>query len=112
MKMLTFTDALIHDLYAHIETRSIFPQFKKYITSGPVIAMVLEREDTIRAARKMCGATDPSDAYPGTIRADFAKDLDNNVIHVSDSVESAEMEIMLFFDKNEIHSYKRVLIDD
>jgi len=112
MKMLYFTDALIHDLYGHIEQRSIFPQFKKYITSGPVIAMILEREDAIRVARKMCGSTDPNDAYPGTIRADYAKNLDNNIIHVADSVDSAEMEITLFFDKDEIFAYKRVLIDD
>ncbi len=112
MKMLYFTDALVHDLYAHIETRTIFPQFKQYITSGPVVAMVLEREDAIRVARKMCGSTDPNDAYPGTIRADFAKNLDNNIIHVADSEASADMEMMLFFDKNELFSYKRVLIDD
>ena len=112
MKMLYFTDSLIHDLYAHIEVRDIFPRFKKYITSGPVVALVLEREDAIKIARKMCGPTDPSDALPGTIRADYAKNLDNNIIHVADSIDSVEMEITLFFDKEEIFSYKRVLIDD
>lgn len=112
MKMLYFTDSLIHDLYRHIETRPIFPEFKKYITSGPVIAMILERVDAIRVAYQMVGCTNPLDASAGTIRGDFAKNIDNNIIHVADSPENAEMEITLFFDKNEIFSYRRTLIDD
>jgi nucleoside-diphosphate kinase len=103
-KMLCFNDTLIGDMYSHIKNLPIFQQFREYITSGPVLALVLEWEDAIISAKKMCGSTNPVDAFPWTIRADFAKNLDNNIIHASDCGENVDMEILLFFDENEIYS--------
>jgi len=90
----------------------------KYLTIGPVLALVLESHDAIKHVRKLIGQTSPSDSAPGTIRGDYSFDThqlgDNlnrpiqNLIHASDSVEAAEKEIKLWFHKDELHSWKRV----
>jgi nucleoside-diphosphate kinase len=74
--------------------------------SSPSIAMVLEREDAIASLRKLAGATDPAKAAPGTIRADYAIVTQKNIIHASDSPESADREINLFFSGEEIHPFE------
>jgi nucleoside-diphosphate kinase len=80
----------------------------KYITSAPVMAMVLEGENAIQAVRQTMGLTDPLKAEPGTIRHDFALSISRNLTHASDSLENAESEISLWFSPNEIVSWSKV----
>ena len=77
--------------------KGFYPNLKEYILSGPVVLMVLEAENVISIVRKMVGATNSAEAEPGTIRGDFALNTSNNIIHASDSPESAQREISNFF---------------
>jgi nucleoside-diphosphate kinase len=77
--------------------RFFFDELVDFIVSGPIFAMIWEGKDAIKNARALIGATNPSEALPGTIRGDFALDVASNIIHGSDSNESAEQEIKLFF---------------
>lgn len=92
--------AKIH--YKEHTGKDFFDKLIKYITSGPVVAMVLEGENCISEIRKMVGATDPQKALPGTIRGDYGLSLDENIIHASDSEKNAKREIELFFDADEL----------
>jgi nucleoside-diphosphate kinase len=88
--------------YAVHKDKPFFPELVEYMTSGPVVVMVLEGEDAVAKNRKLMGATDPKKAEPGTIRADFAESIEANVVHGSDSLENAEKEIRFFFAEREI----------
>jgi len=79
-----------------------------HIAAGPVVAMMLEGEGAVAAVRKMMGKTNSAEAEPGTIRGDLAMTISRNIIHGSDSAESAKREIALFFKPDEIHSYYRI----
>ena len=79
----------------------------QYITSGPVVVMVWEGSDVIETVRRTMGATNPAQAAPGTIRADFALETGRNLVHGSDSPETAAYEISLFFSETELLSYSR-----
>jgi nucleoside-diphosphate kinase len=83
--------------YAEHAERPFFGELVDFITSGPILAMVLEGPDAVKAARQLIGATDPLDAAPGTIRGDFAIEMGANMVHGSDSPESAAREAALFF---------------
>ncbi len=83
--------------YADLSARPFFPGLVKYASSGPVVAMVWEGDNVVKTGRKMLGATKPVDSEPGTIRGDFSIDVGRNIIHGSDSVESANKEIELWF---------------
>ncbi len=83
--------------YAEHEGKPFYAGLVEYITSGPVVKMVLSGESAVPVVRKLMGATNPADAAPGTIRGDFGLTLDANIIHGSDSPESAEREIAIFF---------------
>lgn len=83
--------------YEHLKAKPFFGELVDFIVSGPVFAMVWEGKDAIKNARALIGATNPSEALAGTIRGDFALDVASNIIHGSDSDESAEREIKLFF---------------
>jgi len=91
----------------HLE-KPFFPSLRHYITSGPVFLMVWEGKNSVPVVRTLVGATNPADAAPGTIRGDFALDIGRNVIHASDSPESAHREISIHFSQDELCSYKRV----
>lgn len=97
IKMLTFDAELTARHYAEHVDKSFYPELESYITSGPVVAMVLCGENIVALSRQMIGATDPANAYPGTIRADYATSVTCNIIHGSDSTESAQREISIFF---------------
>ncbi len=92
----------------NIKKDHFFGELVDFITSGPVFAMVWEGENVIATARNMMGKTNPSEAAPSTIRGDFGVTVGKNIIHGSDSPESAEREINLFFDENELVSYEKV----
>jgi nucleoside-diphosphate kinase len=88
--------------YAEHERRPFFPNLVEYMTSAPVFVQVLEGDNAVLKNRELMGATNPSEADPGTIRADFAETIDANAVHGSDSIDSAAREISYFFDDSEI----------
>ena len=92
--------------YAEHREKSFYPSLVEYMESSPSIAMVLERKDAIASLRKLAGAIHPAKAAPGTIRADYAIVTQKNIIHASDSPESANREINLFFSDEEIHPFE------
>ncbi len=94
---LTVTRELAEQHYAEHAERPFFGELVDFITSAPLVALVLEGEDAIRAARQVIGATNPLEAAPGSIRGDFAISVGQNMVHGSDSPESAAREIALFF---------------
>ena len=98
MKMMGISDDLAKKHYAEHSEKPFFNDLVDFITSGPVVAMEVEGEDAVSEIRRIMGATNPSDAEPGTIRADLATKLEENVVHGSDSEESAERELSLFFE--------------
>lgn len=97
MKMFTIDQGLAERHYAEHKDKPFFGELTSFITSGPVVAMVVSGDDVVAGMRQLMGATNPADAAPGTIRADLAESLSNNVVHGSDSPASAEREIGLFF---------------
>ncbi len=102
LKMLHLDKALAERHYAIHADKPFFGDLVSYITSTPIIAIVFEGEGAVELIRKTMGATDPAQAEPGTIRGDFGSDIEQNVVHGSDSVETAEEEIKLFFAGDEI----------
>jgi nucleoside-diphosphate kinase len=108
MKMLVVDDELAKQHYAEHASKPFFPSLVGFIMSGPVVAMVVEGKDAVPMVRAMLGKTKPLESAPGTIRGDFALDMGRNVIHASDSPESAKREISLYFNKSEIAAYTRI----
>ena len=96
-KHMTVTEDLAKQHYAEHEGKPFFGELVEFITSGPIVAMVLEGEQAVGAARQVIGATNPVEAAPGSIRGDFAIAVGQNMVHGSDSAESAEREAGLFF---------------
>lgn len=107
LKMLQVDEALADRHYAEHVGKPFFAGLRDFITSSPLVAAVFEGENAVQIARGTMGATNPADAAPGTIRADFAVDLGRNVVHGSDSPESGEREASLFFDEAELVSWER-----
>lgn len=105
MKFLKVSHELAEKHYEVHKGKPFYESLIKYITSGPVVAMVIEGQNAIERVRKMVGATDPQKADPGTIRGDFCQHIGRNVIHASDGKETAEKEISLWFSEDEIISY-------
>ena len=104
-KLMQVSDELAKTHYGEHSERPFFGELVEFITSGPVFAMVLEGENVIKTARLVVGSTNPQEAAPGTIRGDFGLTVGKNIIHGSDSPESAEREINLFFDQSELVDY-------
>ena len=103
-KLIQLDDEMASGFYAEHEGRPFFNDLKKFMTSGPVFVQVLEGEGAIQKNRELMGSTNPQEADPGTIRADFANSLDANAVHGSDSETSAAREINYFFNEEEIVS--------
>ncbi|MCE0734417.1 nucleoside-diphosphate kinase [Halomonas sp. G15] len=101
-KMLKLDDDKAGGFYAEHKERPFFKDLVGFMTSGPVVVQVLEGDDAIAKNRDLMGATNPKEAAPGTIRADFAETIDANAVHGSDSPESAEREIAYFFESSEL----------
>ncbi len=97
MRHMTVTRELAQQHYAEHSERPFFGELVDFITSGPIVAMVLEGVESVKAARQAIGATNPLEAAPGTIRGDFAIEMGANMVHGSDSPESAAREAALFF---------------
>lgn len=103
-KMLTLSEAQAHGFYGEHEGKPFFADLVAYMRSGPVLVQVLEGDDAIATNRRLMGATNPAEAEPGTIRADFAESIDANCVHGSDAPESAAREIAFFFEDAEVHA--------
>ena len=103
MKLLSRTEA--EGFYAVHKARPFFNDLVKFMTSGPVVLMVLEGEDAVSRNRDIMGATDPKKAADGTIRKDFATDIEKNTVHGSDSPENAKIEVSYFFPEIEVQRY-------
>ena len=101
-KLVHLSDEMASGFYAEHEGKPFFNDLKKFMTSGPVFVQVLEGENAVQKNRDLMGSTNPKEAAPGTIRADFANSIDANAVHGSDSVESAKREIEYFFNTEEI----------
>lgn len=104
MKLMWVSRDLAERHYAEHRGKNFFPELVSFITSAPIVAMVVEGEGAIGAVRRLMGKTDPKEAEPGTIRGDFGLFLTQNLIHGSDSLETAAREISLFFGEEEILS--------
>jgi len=102
MKMLKMTKEQAESFYAVHKERPFFQSLTYFMTSGPVVVMVLEGEDAIARYRDIMGATDYREAVQGTIRKDFATDIEKNIVHGSDSPETAAFEIGFFFNSFEV----------
>jgi len=106
MKLMTIDRKLAETHYAEHRQKPFFGELTDYITSGPVLAMVVEGDNAISVVRRRCGATKVEDALPGTVRGDYAMHTGVNIIHASDAPASAEREIGLYFKPEEIVSWK------
>ncbi|SES80565.1 nucleoside diphosphate kinase [Oceanobacillus limi] len=106
-KLMQISDDLAQEHYGEHKERPFFGELVDFITSGPVFAMVWEGENVIKTAREMMGKTNPAEAAPGTVRGDYGVTVGKNIIHGSDSPESAEREINLFFDSKELLTYTK-----
>lgn len=102
-KLVQLTPAILREHYAHHRDKPFYSELEAFMSSRPVIAMVLQRENAVEEARNLLGATDPTKAAPGTIRAEFGADTMRNVAHASDSAETAWKEIKRFFSEEELH---------
>ena len=108
VKLIQIDEELAKTHYGEHAEKPFFPGLVEYITSSPALAMVIEGEEAITTIRKLVGATNPLEADLGTIRGDYGMDTGRNIIHASDSPASAEREIGLFFDEDEICDYQIV----
>lgn len=104
-KMMRLSKTQAEQFYAVHKERPFFPALVSFMSSGPVLVQVLEGENAIAMNRQIMGATNPKDAAPGTVRADFADSIDHNAVHGSDAPETAKQEIAFFFKPEEIMTY-------
>lgn len=104
IKKVQLNEYQAEKFYSVHKERVFFPDLVKFMVSGPIVVMVLEGKNAIELNRKLMGATDPKKAEPGTIRADFASSIDENVVHGSDSPDTAQSEVAYFFSERDIHS--------
>jgi nucleoside-diphosphate kinase len=108
-KLMQIPTSVAEQHYGEHKGKPFYDELVSFITSGPVFAMVWQGENVIATARQMMGATNPKDALPGTIRGDYGVTVGKNIIHGSDSLESAKREISLFFKEEELVEYTRTV---
>ena len=107
MKMMHISNGLAEKHYAEHKGKQFYEELVRYITSGPVVVMVLEGKSAIPVVRTMTGKTDPLESAPGTIRGDYGLSIGKNIVHGSDSATSAKREIDLFFEEEDFVAYRR-----
>jgi len=105
IKMLRLTDSLLLEHYAHIASRPFFPEVQSFMQLTPVVAVAVQGEDVVAKVRDLLGPTNSKDAPAGTIRGDFGVDMMVNVVHASDSVDNAAIELARFFAPGELFDY-------
>ena len=111
IKMMQLEDDILAGHYSHLADKPFFPEISSFMQLTPVVAICVEGLDSVDTLRRVCGITLAREADPGTIRGDLAMSIQANLIHASDSVETAEQEIDRFFKKEELFDYRLVLND-
>ena len=111
IKMLKVDLPLLEEHYSHLKDKPYFPRIADFMMSAPIIAVCVEGVDSVSIARSMCGVTNAREASPGTIRGDMSMSIRSNLVHASDSIETAEIELKRFFRDAEIFSFHRKLDD-
>ncbi len=111
MKMLKMSRELSKEHYFHLSSKPFYPDLEKFMTHHPIVAMALEGKECVQVVRDMMGSTNSRKAAPGTIRGDFSISTSRNIIHGSDSIETAEKEIKRFFKSEELYEYKTALAE-
>ncbi len=109
MKLLWMDPSTAEELYKPHVGKDFYERTIRFMTSSPIVALIIKGYDAISQVRKMMGATDPREASPGTLRSDFAQKIEMNCVHGSDSRESADREIPIFFNEDEILDYHRTV---
>ncbi len=102
LKMVSLTTELLETWYAHHKDKPFFPELRDFMQESPVVSMVVSGDNVVSRVREMCGPTNSKEAPKGTIRGDFGEDIQRNIIHASDSVESADREIEIMFEPHEL----------
>ncbi len=105
MKMTNLTDEVLQIHYSHLVDKPFFGRIKKSMQESPVVVMALKGVDAVNVVRKITGVTNGREALPGTIRGDFSMSVQENIVHTSDSVETAQSELARFFSTDEIFNY-------
>lgn len=108
LKLMELSDEILEDHYSHLSDKPFFPRIKSFMRSTPVIAICLEGFEAVAAVRTLCGITNSREAAPGTIRGDLGMSIQCNMVHASDSLETAEAEVPRFFNANELAEYGSV----
>ena len=111
MKMLKMTQELAKEHYSHLVSKPFYPDLEKFMTNDPIVAVCIEGKKAVEVVRLIVGPTDAKKADGGTIRGDFSNSTSRNIIHASDSVETAKKEVPRFFKQNELFDYKLVIAD-
>ena len=109
IKMMTLSDELLNEHYSHLVGRDFFGEIKTFMRSTPIIACCWEGVDAVNTVRLLCGITKAREAAPGTIRGEYAMSVQANLVHASDSLETAEVEVKRFFKTEELFDYEDVL---
>ena len=110
MKMIQLGDEILRRHYSHLADKPFFPTITEFMSRTPVIALCLEGLEAVEVCRKLCGVTNSRKADPGTIRGDLGMSMQANLVHASDSVETAKAEVARFFDPDELFDYEPALI--
>jgi nucleoside-diphosphate kinase len=105
IKFMTLSDELLNEHYSHLADKPFFPGTRRFMQSSPVIAICVEGLDSVETVRRLCGITKAREAAPGTIRGDWAMSVQANLVHASDSLETAEKEVTRFFNDSELFEY-------
>ena len=108
MKLVQLPKEIVEEHYDFLADKPFFPGILAYMTGSPVVALALTGKDVIKTVRMLTGATNPAEALPGSIRWDFALTIDANIIHASDSEETAAIELKRFFKEGEITSFEKI----
>lgn len=111
MKMMQLDEPILREHYAHLVDRPFFPWILSSMMACPVIVMAIEGKDAVTVVRTLTGATNGRNAAPGTIRGDFSMSSQENIVHASDSIENAKVELARFFKPSEIFSYDLQTVD-
>ena len=107
LKLMQLTDGILNEHYGHLSDKPFFPRIKSFMRETPVVALCLEGVDAVEVARGLCGVTNARRAAPGTIRGDFGMSVQCNLVHASDSLETARAEVPRFFSEDELFAYAK-----
>jgi nucleoside-diphosphate kinase len=110
IKFLRLTDALLNEHYSHLADKPFFGGTKRFMQTTPVIAICIEGLECVETVRRLCGITNAREAAPGTIRGDWAMSVQANLVHASDSIETANKEVARFFSNAELFEYESAII--